>query len=154
MSILCPPGIAVRPAPRGEAVAQTVVEVLRHLYERNNDWGEAIESVVAQALSDERLLECLGRVAPAGEGAAALLGVFVKDRPHSCITASEDLDAIASQTLPALAFLADVDRGLKIGSRVSCGGDEGIVARVPDLSDAFLPPTIEVYWTSGKFECR
>ena len=146
-------------APRGEAVAQTVVEVLRHLYERNSDWGEAIEGVVAQTLSDERLLECLGRIAPdAGEegqeGAAALLGAFAKDRPHSCITASEDLDVIASKTLPALALLADVDRGLKIGSRVSCREDEGIVVRVPELSDAFLPPTIEVYWTSGQFECR
>ena len=144
-------------APRGEAVAQTVVEVLRHLYERNNDWGEAIEGVVAQTLSDEMLLECLSRIAPAageGQGSEALLNAFVKDRPHSCITASEDLDVIASKTLPALALLADVDRGLKIGSRVSCGGDEGIVVRVPELSDAFLPPTIEVFWTSGKFECR
>ena len=144
-------------APYGEAVAQTVVEVLRHIYEKNHAWGEAIEAVVVQALCDDRLLECLGRIAlaPAGEGqSSALLGAFVMDRPHPCITASQDLDVVASKTLPALALLADVDRGLKIGSRVACGGDEGIVVRVPELSDAFLPPTIEVFWTSGQFESR
>ena len=141
-------------APYGEAVAQSVVEVLRHLYERNNAWGEAIEAAVVRALCDDQLLECLGRIAP-GEGhSSVLLNAFVTDRPHLCITASQDLDLVASKTLPALAFLADADRGLKIGSRVSCGGDEGIVVRVPELSDAFLPPTIEVYWTSGQFEFR
>ena len=142
-------------APYGEAVAQTVVEVLRHLYERSQAWSEAIEAAVVQALSNDQLIESLDRITPAAEGkSSVLLSGFVKERPHLCITASEDLDMVASKTLPALAFLADVDRGLKIGSRVSCGGDEGIVVRVPELSDAFLPPTIEVYWISGQFESR
>ena len=141
-------------APYGEAVAQTVVEVLRHLYERNHDWGEAIEAVVVQALCDDQLLECLRRITPAEGKSSVLLGAFVKDRPHLGITASQDLDAVASKALPALALLADVDRGLRVGSRVSCGGEEGIVVRVPELSDAFLPPTIEVYWTSKQLDCR
>ena len=34
---------------------------------------------------------------------------------------------------------------VRAGSLVSCGRDEGIVVRAPELKDAFLPPTIEVY---------
>ena len=34
---------------------------------------------------------------------------------------------------------------VRAGSLVSFGRDEGIVVCAPELKDAFLPPTIEVY---------
>ena len=146
-------------SPYGETVAQTVVEVLRHLYERSRAWGEAIERAVLDRMTTAgAVLDRMATAGPDGQRRAVLADAFAKGHPHLSITTAQDLDLVAAKTLPALALLADIDGGLKVGSRVKCGGgdddDEGVVVRVPDLPDAFVLPTVEVYWTRGQFQSR
>jgi hypothetical protein len=131
--------------PNSEAVAQSAVEMVRYLYERSPVWSEVIERMMVETLASPELSARVERLAANG----VLSKVFGKGDKMLVDPVAREVDAVAAKVLPALAIIADIDRGIKVGSKVlSNDGTEGIVTKCSELHYSSSSYTsVHVFWT-------